>query len=91
MNQSNQQLARHRLRSISGHLKHVEKMVDEDQYCVDIMRQIQAVQAALSKVNALILEDHLHHCVTAAVRGEDADQRERVLREIMEVYQFVNP
>ena len=50
--------------------------------------QIQAVQAALNKISAKILDDHLHSCLTTAVRGEDPDERERVLKEISEVYEM---
>jgi DNA-binding FrmR family transcriptional regulator len=61
-------------------------MVEDDAYCIEIISQVQAVQAALNKVNSLILNDHLHECVITAVRGEDARERERVLTEIAEVF-----
>ena len=76
-----------RLKSVEGHVRGVEKMIEEDAYCIDVIGQIQAIQAALNKVKAQILDDHLHHCVITAVRGEDPDERERVLSEIAEVYQ----
>ena len=79
-----------RLKSIEGHLRGVVKMVDEDAYCIDIIRQIQAVQAALNKVSAIILENHLNSCVITAIRGSDEAERERVLREIGEVFQMAN-
>jgi CsoR family transcriptional regulator, copper-sensing transcriptional repressor len=78
-----------RLASAAGHLKGIERMVDEDAYCIDVIRQIQAVQAALSKVSGLILDDHLHSCVTTAIRGDDPAERERVLREVSNVFQVV--
>jgi len=62
-------------------------MVDEDAYCIDIIKQVTAVQSALSKVNQIILENHLNTCVTSAVRGDDPKERERVLREIAEVFE----
>jgi DNA-binding FrmR family transcriptional regulator len=62
-------------------------MVEEDAYCIDVIRQIQAVQAALSKVSTIILENHLHSCLITAVRGEDPQERERVLKEITEVFE----
>ena len=61
-------------------------MVEEGAYCIDIIRQIQAVEAALNKVSAQILEDHLNSCVITAIRGESEDERERVLQEISEVF-----
>jgi DNA-binding FrmR family transcriptional regulator len=62
-------------------------MVAEGAYCVDVVHQIQAVQKALSKVSALVLEQHLHHCATAAIRGEDPRERERVIGELLDVFQ----
>jgi len=75
-----------RLKSAAGHLQGVLTMLEEDRYCIDIIKQIQAVQAALEKTNQMILDDHLHHCVTTAIRGDEAAERERVLAEIMEVF-----
>lgn len=75
-----------RLKSIAGHVRGIERMVAEDAYCIDVIRQIQAVQAALNKVNSLILENHLNSCLITAVRGEDPEDRERVLKEISEVF-----
>jgi DNA-binding FrmR family transcriptional regulator len=51
-----------------------------------VIQQIQAVQSALNKVAKMVLDEHLHSCVITAVRGEDPDERERVLKEISEVY-----
>ncbi len=75
-----------RLASAAGHLKGIERMVAQDEYCIDVIQQIQAVQSALNKVNTLILDNHLHTCVTAAVRGEDPDEREQVLKEVTNVF-----
>jgi DNA-binding FrmR family transcriptional regulator len=60
-------------------------MVEEDAYCVDVLRQVVAVERALRKVSGLVLDRHLHHCVTAALRGEDTAERERVIGELLEV------
>lgn len=75
-----------RLKTIEGHLKGIERMVDEDAYCIDVIRQIQAVSAALNKVSGMILENHLNTCLITAVRGEDPKERERVLAEIAQVF-----
>jgi DNA-binding FrmR family transcriptional regulator len=75
-----------RLRSIEGHVRGVERMVEDGAYCIDVIRQIQAVEAALKKLSLGILNDHLHSCLITAVQGEDASERERVLREVAEVY-----
>ena len=75
-----------RLKTIEGHLRGVIRMVDEDAYCIDVIRQIQAIQAALNKVSGGILENHLNSCVTTAIQGDDPSERERVLKEITEVF-----
>jgi DNA-binding FrmR family transcriptional regulator len=75
-----------RLASSAGHLKGIERMVAEDAYCIDVIQQIQAVQAALNKVNTLILDNHLRTCVTTAIRGDNPDEREQVLKEVTSVF-----
>lgn len=75
-----------RLRSVNGHLQGILNMVEDDQYCIDVINQVQAVQAALSKVNLMVLDDHMHSCVTEAIRSEDQKERERVLAEIHSVF-----
>lgn len=79
-----------RLSSASGHLKGIERMVEEDVYCIDVIRQIQAVQAALGKVSAMLLDNHLHTCVTTAIRGEDQNERERMLQEVTNVFEVAS-
>lgn len=81
----NQQIIR-RLKSVEGHIRGIQKMVAEDAYCIDIVNQIQAVQAALYKINSLVLDRHLHTCVTTAIQGDDADERERVISEVLSVF-----
>jgi DNA-binding FrmR family transcriptional regulator len=76
-----------RLKIVEGHLRGVVRMVEEDAYCIDVIRQVQAIQAALNKVSTGILEDHLNSCVTTAIRGEDPGERERVLKEITDVFE----
>jgi DNA-binding FrmR family transcriptional regulator len=77
-----------RLKTIEGHLKGVIRMVEEDAYCIDVIRQIQAVDAALNKVSTQILESHLNSCVITAIQGSDKKERERVLKEITEVFEM---
>jgi CsoR family transcriptional regulator, copper-sensing transcriptional repressor len=76
-----------RLKTIEGHMKGIIRMVEEDAYCIDVIRQIQAVQAALNKVSTGILEDHLSSCVTTAIQGDNPRERERVLKEITDVFE----
>jgi DNA-binding FrmR family transcriptional regulator len=75
-----------RLKSIEGHVRGVERMVENGDYCIDIVNQILAVQRALQKVNSMVLDRHLHTCVTTAIRGDEPDERERVIGEIMSVF-----
>ena len=77
-----------RLKTIEGHLRGITRMVEEDAYCIDVIRQIQAVEAALNKVSAQILEGHLNSCVTTAIQGSNKTERERVLKEITEVFEM---
>jgi DNA-binding FrmR family transcriptional regulator len=77
-----------RLKTIEGHLRGVIRMVEEDAYCIDVIRQIQAVESALNKVSTKILEGHLNSCVITAIEGQDQSERERVLKEISEVFEM---
>jgi len=88
MDDSTKKAVSRRLASAAGHLKGIERMVGEDAYCIDVIQQIQAVQAALNKVSALILDSHLHSCVTTAIQGDDPAERERVLEEVTSVFEM---
>ena len=77
-----------RLRSIAGHVNGIERMVSEGAYWIDVIKQVKAVQAALSKVNDLILANHLNTCVIEAIRGDNKKERERVLDEIVDVFEM---
>ncbi|MDQ2895816.1 MAG: metal-sensitive transcriptional regulator [Actinomycetota bacterium] len=69
-----------RLRRIEGQVRGVQGMVAEDRYCIDVLTQIAAAQAALDKVALGLLDAHAHHCVTAAT---DAEQRDEKTDELM--------
>jgi DNA-binding FrmR family transcriptional regulator len=75
-----------RLKTVEGHIRGIERMVEQEEYCIDVIRQIQAVQSALNKISTMILEEHLNSCLITAVRGEDVSERERVLKEITDVF-----
>jgi DNA-binding FrmR family transcriptional regulator len=75
-----------RLASAAGHLKGIERMVNDDAYCIDVIKQVQAVQAALNKVSNLMLDNHLRTCMTTAIRGDDPAERERMLQEVTSVF-----
>lgn len=76
-----------RLKTVEGHVAGIRRMLEQDAYCIDVIRQIQAVQSALNKIGKSILDEHLHSCVITAVQGEDSTERERVLQEIVEVFE----
>lgn len=76
-----------RLKSVEGHVRGVQRMVEEGAYCIDVVNQIVAIQRALKKVSSKVLDGHLHSCVTSAIQGDDVGQRERVLSELMEVFE----
>jgi CsoR family transcriptional regulator, copper-sensing transcriptional repressor len=68
-----------RLKRIEGQVRGLLRMVDEDRYCVDVLMQIDAVRAALHKVEEQVLQDHVSHCVANAfASGDPAEQRHKV-------------
>ena len=70
---------RKRLRRVEGQVRGIERMVDEDRYCIDVLTQIAAVQAALDKVALGLLDDHARHCVI----GADPPRQEERTAELM--------
>ena len=79
-----------RLRSVAGHVNGIARMVEDDQYCIDVIHQIQAVQAALNKISVMVLDDHMHHCVSDAIRATDPQEGERVIGELREVFEALS-
>ena len=73
-----------RLRRIEGQVRGLQKMVEEERYCADILVQISSVQEALRSVGRELLRNHLKHCATAAIRSSDADA-ERMYDELVEM------
>ena len=78
-----------RLSYLEGHIRAIKKMVEEGRYCIEIIHQIEAVEAALKKVKEKVLENHLDTCVTTAIKGKDEKRRREVIKELMEVYKKV--
>ena len=74
-----------RLSRIEGQVRGIARMIADDRYCIDVINQIEAVKAALKKVEDAILADHIEHCVEHAIlSGDTADQRRKVA-ELVEV------
>jgi DNA-binding FrmR family transcriptional regulator len=67
-----------RLRRIEGQVRGLQRMVEEDEYCIDILTQISAVTRALQGVALGLLEDHVHHCVADALASGSSDAEEKV-------------
>ena len=72
-----------RLYYIEGHFSGIRKIVEEDKYCIDILRQTHAVRKALEKLEAIILEGHLQTCVPEGIKG---DREEEVIQELIQLY-----
>ncbi len=85
MDNQKQQLL-NRLKTMEGHVRGVQRMIEEDAYCIDIIKQTQAVQRALDTFNSMILASHLNGCVTTAIRSDDPQERERVVSELLQVF-----
>jgi DNA-binding FrmR family transcriptional regulator len=77
--------ARARLARIEGQVRGLARMIDDDRYCIDVITQAQAVRAALARVEHLVLQDHVEHCVTGAVASGDKKERDRKIEELLGV------
>ena len=78
-----------RLHRIEGQVRGIEKMVDDDRYCIDIITQISAVSTALESVAFKILDEHVNHCVAGALESGDAEVAAEKSRELLEaVHRF---
>jgi len=71
------------LRRIEGQVRGVQKMIEDRQYCIDILNQIHAVKGALSRVEEKILQRHFQHCVTTAIMGSFEIEKQQKLGEIL--------
>lgn len=76
-----------RLRFVEGHLEGVRRMIERDEYCVDVLKQTHAVRKAIEKVEGMLLEGHLRTCVVEGMRDGRQDQ---VVRELMDLYAQAN-
>lgn len=76
-----------RLNFIEGHLQGVRKMIEADKYCPDVLKQTYAVRRAIEKMEAMMLDGHLHHCV---VEGIKDGREEQVIHELLELYELAN-
>ena len=76
-----------RLNYIEGHLAGIRRMIEEDQYCVDILKQTYAVRRAIEKLEGLLLDGHLHGCVVEGIRD---GREEQVVDELLGLYELAS-
>lgn len=75
----------HGLKRIEGQVRGLQRMVEEERYCADVLTQISAVHEALRKVGKLLMRNHLEHCVTDALRGDDPAAATSAYDEVMDL------
>ena len=78
-----------RLRRIEGQTRGLQRMVEEDTYCIDVLTQVAAVTKALQAVSLGLLEDHMNHCVVDAARAGEAEGREKVTEALAAITRLV--
>jgi len=76
-----------RLSYIEGHLNGVRGMIQDDKYCPEVLKQTYAVRKAIEKMESLMLDGHLHHCVVEGIRD---GRQEQVISELLELYDLAN-
>jgi CsoR family transcriptional regulator, copper-sensing transcriptional repressor len=76
-----------RLHRIEGQVRGIERMVDDDRYCIDILTQVSAVNTALESMAFKLLDDHVNHCVAGALASGDADETAAKSKELLEAVQ----
>lgn len=74
------------LKRIEGQVRGVAKMIEEERYCIDVVTQIEAARAALARVEADLLRQHLGHCVVKAMSSSSATERDNVIEELVAVF-----
>ena len=79
-----------RMNYLSGHFEGIKKMLRDDKYCLDIIRQNEAVIAAIKHLNNLILENHFNTCVTEALRGKNEKEKKNKTKELIRIFQNAN-
>ncbi len=77
----------HRIKIIKGHLNAIERMIETDTYCIDIVHQSLAVQKALKKLDSVVIADHIKHCVVAQAKEGNS---EKITQELLKIYEYKN-
>ena len=79
-----------RLSRIEGQVRGIARMIEEERYCMDILTQIQAIKAAIKKVENEVLKDHADHCVVTAMQNGDEEEQKKKLGELIELFSKFN-
>jgi DNA-binding FrmR family transcriptional regulator len=85
LRQDNKPKLVNRLKRIEGQVRGVARMIEEDRYCIDVLTQLQAVRAALARVETEMLKDHLGHCIESAIVSGDAAEQRQKASELIEL------
>ena len=85
MKQKSKQAVQTRLAKVAGQINAVSRMVDDDRYCIDVIRQVRAAKAALSSLEQVMLREHVDTCVTHALTGDDVALRKERVEELVAV------
>ena len=85
MDEKTKEACLQRLSRIEGQVRGIARMIGEDRYCIDILTQIAAVQAAMRKVEGELLRNHVSHCVEHAIASGDADDQRQKVNELVQV------
>jgi len=91
MTEPKHQAAIGRLKRIEGQVRGLIRMMEEDRYCIDILQQIQAVKAALTKVESLVLKEHTASCIEDAIASGEAEAQRRKFSELVDLLEKVRP
>ena len=83
--------AMRRLSRIAGQVKGLQRMVEEGRYCIDVLQQIAAVEAALHRVGGIILKNHLETCVSEAFESSLPGEQQRKIAELVHVFDSMRP
>jgi CsoR family transcriptional regulator, copper-sensing transcriptional repressor len=90
MERQNKDKLLNRLNRIEGQVRGVARMVEEDRYCIDVLTQLQAVRAALARVETEMLKDHLGHCIEGAIVSGNKDEQRRKASELIQLLERTN-
>lgn len=85
LDERNKKQVLNRLKRIEGQVSGIARMVEDDRYCVDVMTQVSAVVSALRGVEDMVMRNHLNTCVTDAIQGDDVQEKQSKITELMEV------